>query len=134
MSSGKIIVGIDAMDPGWTVADDAFSTILLWLVRERDEHQQGKFDYADEDLTHALEGLGEGSWFWDHGVMNYVPRVRMFWQDGITTNERTGQLGAQALMKTIATLIAQMEHLMRAGILKLPEPGVPSGEIKEWQP
>jgi hypothetical protein len=102
-----------------------FAFILRWLIEERERHQTVKFDYGLEDLKHALEGLDEDSWFWTRGVENYAGRVRLF---GLQN-----PLGVQAHLKLIATLISQVEHLLREGVLnELPTPGVPSGEITPW--
>lgn len=102
-----------------------FCFILRWLIDERELHQTVKFDYGLEDLKHALEGLDEGSWFWDKGVCNYAQRIRL---QGITT-----QPGVQAHLKLIATLVAQLEHLLREGVVnELPKPGEPSGSVQPW--
>lgn len=102
-------------------SDEPFVKLLEWFFEERRLHQQGKFDYGEHDEAHALEGLGDGSWFWDKGVLNYAQRVRLF---GVTE-----PLGYQALLKLAATMIAQAEHLLRAGHVTLPQPGLSSGNL-----
>lgn len=106
--------------------DERFDRLLEWLRLERERYQTKKWDYAEDDLQHALEGLGEDSWFWQRGVENYIQRVRLF---GVTSPN-----GIQALMKLVATLLSIPEHLMRGGELEnIPEPGHTSGEIVQWQ-
>jgi hypothetical protein len=101
---------------------DEFAAVIQWLVTERNEYQTGKWDYAEEDLSHAREGLGDESWFWVRGVLNYAGRVRLF---GVTN-----PLGVQALLKLVATLAAIPEHLLRGGDIDgLPTPGLTSGDL-----
>jgi hypothetical protein len=114
-------LGGDPSDRG----EVGFCFILRWLIDERELHQMLKFDYGLEDLKHALEGLDEDSWFWQRGVENYAQRVR--------TAGITHPIGVQAHLKLIATLVAQLEHLLREGVLdELPRPGSTSGEILPW--
>lgn len=102
-----------------------FCFILRWLIDERELYQTEKWDYSIQDLQHALEGLDEDSWFWQRAVENYAGRVRFA---GITK-----PVGVQAHLKLIASLVAQLEHLLREGVLdELPKPGEPSGSILPW--
>lgn len=100
-----------------------FEQVLRWLRNERSlyQTQTDKFDYGEIDESHSLEGLGDDSWMWTNGVLNYTGRVRLF---GVT-NAR----GVQALLKLIATLISMVEHLLRGGHIELPPPGKSSGDV-----
>lgn len=112
--------------------DDYFVRCLRWLMLERLRYQQTKWDYAEQDIEHVKEGLTEDAWMWQRGVKNYVQRIRLAQLSGVA-RWWDQPVAVQALMKLIATLLSMPEHLLRAGVLAgLPEPGHPSGEIREW--
>lgn len=102
---------------------DEFAAVIEWLVKERD-YQVQKWGYDDQDQAHALEGLGEDSWFWQRAVLNYTGRVRLFGVTGPAAHQ-----GVQALLKIVSSLAAQAEHLLRSGqsVDRLPKPGLSSG-------
>lgn len=105
----------------WLVTDE-FAQVIKWLCEERG-YQERKFKYDTLDEQHALEGLGDGSWYWEKGVLNYTGRVRIF---GVHS-----PLGVQALLKLCSTLVSMPEHLLRGDhIHRLPKAGFPSGELQ----
>lgn len=106
---------------GFRDVSEEFARVLVWMLEER-AYQHVKFGYGELDVKHALEGLGDGSWYWEKGVLNYTGRVRLF---GVTT-----PLGMQALLKLGSTILSMPEHLLRSGDVEwLPNGGVPSGSI-----
>lgn len=124
----KVVIQIGSVrDTDQFVVPEEFAEVIRWLCVERQGHQVKKWGdgeaYVDEDVRHVREGLGDDSWFWVKGVLNYTGRVRLF---GVES-----PLGLQALLKLAATIVCMPEHLLRGGVVNaLPEAGVPSGEIR----
>lgn len=121
----RAVLELPAGQRWWLVAPEA-AAVLAWLLDER-AYQLAKWGeggrYTQADVDHALEGLGNHSWFWERGVLNYAGRVRLL---GVTS-----PLGVQALLKLVATLASVPEHLLRAGAVeRLPGAGVESGELR----
>lgn len=79
-------------------------------------------DRALHDERLKLDGVNDES-FWFRQIFQYVDRARIF---GLDTFQ-----GRQALAKSIMTMIGCIESVIRV-YGPLPAPGVPSGEIKEW--
>lgn len=97
----------------------AFADIIKWLQDER-KYQAAKFDYGNEPPERLRDGLSQGSWFWEKGVLNYTGRVRLY---GLNLIQ-----GRQALMKVIGSLV----NLAELSIIKygnLPDGGYTSGTI-----
>jgi hypothetical protein len=100
-------------------------TLLLWLETEAANHQGIKF--ADFLITNdqwmaADPYLSDESEWWRQ-LTQYIARVRMF---GLETPQ-----GRQAYMKFIATALGAGESMLRV-FGNPPQPGVPSGEIRQW--
>jgi hypothetical protein len=119
MAHVKIDVGTNRVS---VVVPDEFAQVLIWMCEERG-YQERKFKYDELDEQHALEGLGDESWYWTKGVLNYTGRVRLF---GVTS-----PAGVQSLLKLGSTILSMPEHLLRGKhVRRLPYGGVPSGELR----
>lgn len=92
-----------------------FNLILRWLRLERSMYQTRKFDYEEEK--------SKDTDYWMQQFDSYLQRIPQF---GIETPQ-----GAQAVLKLAATAVACAEHIAER-LEYLPKPGVPSGEIIEW--
>lgn len=94
-----------------------------WYVEEN-KYASRKFQDQrnghDEELRR--DGLAEDA-FWFRQIFQYVDRVRLF---GLDTPQ-----GKQALCKMVMTALGCVESTIRVHG-DLPQPGVPSGEIREW--
>lgn len=134
----------DLSDPGWKpdpsslptepvdrLASDGFidsamkrarTDVNVWLYRERALYADKKYD---DEKRHegvrlmATEGLGGE--YWDVFLTNYWSRAKLL---DVSTPQ-----GRQALGKLIVTFHAALEAAVVA-FGPMPEPGVPSGEIK----
>jgi len=95
------------------MASIAFDIVLQWLEVERN-YQTEKFDYVEE-VEKPVE-------YWEQQFASYIQRIPLF---GLDTEQ-----GAQATLKLAATAVALAEHY--ADKMKLPKPGVSSGEIEHW--
>lgn len=104
--------------------------LLLWLEQEHGKYQQQKFkgfeDTNDQWLQEAEErgsGLSSESEWWRQ-LTQYIARARVHGLDSLH--------GRQAYMKFIATALGCGESMVRLFGLP-PEPGHPSGEVREWE-
>lgn len=93
----------------------SFARVLRWLERERNQYQTEKFNYAEE-ADRPVE-------YWIQQFDSYIQRLPLF---GLDTPQ-----GFQAALKLAATAVALCEHLEER--IPMPEPGHPSGTIKEWE-
>lgn len=92
----------------------SFTKVIRWLNEERTSYQIKKFDY-EQEANKPLE-------YWIQQFDSYIQRLPIF---GLDTPQ-----GSQAALKLAATAVALCEHL--ADKNELPAPGVPSGELEEW--
>src|SRR4051812_20633638 len=109
------------------VGDEHFNRVLEWLIRERTEYQQTKFDYGkwDDDSTKAFDKQK-----YPYDKMKWILQIENYLYRAYTLGIDTAG-GRQALAKAAATVVAMTESAMRV-YGDLPEPGVPSGELREW--
>lgn len=99
------------------------SQIRQWVRQER-VYADNKFDgmqRGDHDEEMKESGIEEDSW-WYNQIMQYVDRARMF---GLETPK-----GRQAMGKCYMTLGGMLESMVRVHG-RMPEGGVPSGEVKD---
>ena len=93
-----------------------FNTVIQWLRVEREEYQTKKFDYVKE--ANKKDDFA----YWEQQLDSYIQRLSVFPSDS--------QQYAQAALKLAATAIAHAEHI--ADRMRLPKPGVSSGNIEDW--
>lgn len=96
-----------------------------WLAEERRRYADLKYD-RDGEVWHKLllEMSNYGySGEWEVFVTNYLSRVKLF---GLDT-----EAGRQQAGKLIVTLMSMLEAALQVHG-PMPEPGLPSGEIREW--
>ncbi|HEX7277883.1 MAG TPA: hypothetical protein VF244_10955 [Acidimicrobiales bacterium] len=102
--------------------------VLRWLHEEQVTYAAKKWAEAEQRAAHEAHMAAlrlEGPTTWDGWAGNYLRRAALF---GIHT-----PMGRQALGKTIVTLI----HFLTTAVElygAMPAPGVPSGELREWEP
>jgi hypothetical protein len=101
------------------MADETFHEVSRWLGKER-AYQVEKFGLEQDDL-HIQEGLVVDGWWWQQ-LTNYFGRAQ--------TLSLETPCGRQAAAKLTATMVGMLEAVVRV-YGELPEPGVPSGEIRE---
>lgn len=102
--------------------DPAAAQVFTWLVAER-RYQVRKFG-TDLDDEHTRQGLDERGWWWRQ-LTNYFGRANVLGLEH--------PAGRQALAKFTATACGLLESAVRVHG-DLPEPGVPSGELRTADP
>lgn len=93
-----------------------FEIVLQWLRVERVTYQTSKFDY-DEEAKKA-----DDVEYWEQQFNSYIQRLCVFPPDSLQFS--------QAAFKLAATAVALCEHLAERD--QVAKPGVPSGEIEQW--
>lgn len=96
-----------------------------WIRLERQAHADVKYAADTASYEQIVKELVENGLSGDNEVflLNYLKRAQLF---GLDTPQ-----GRQALGKLTVTCIAYLEYAIEH-IGPMPEPGVPSGEIREW--
>lgn len=97
--------------------------VFVWMQRETvyaSNKFKGQRDSHDESLR--KEQISDDAW-WYRQIHQYIDRARL---QGLDTPQ-----GRQQLAKALMTMRGCVESSVRV-FGPLPEPGVPSGEIREW--
>jgi hypothetical protein len=133
----------------WNEADEAPDTVALptqgklerahlydWIVAE-EVYVHDKF--KDERAKHDASWENGFDSFWFGQIVQYYDRAKQFF-DGAAIMRREGETetarhlemkGQQALAKAMMTAKGCVESSIRT-FGNMPTPGVPSGEISEW--
>lgn len=111
--------------------------VLEWMLREWETYSNEKFGLVaqpeqqrnDHDESMRQDGFRHLG-FWLRQVTQYFSRAQLF---GIgEPSSARPDAGQQALLKSLMTLFDCCACMIRVHGLP-PEPGVPSGELKEWK-
>jgi hypothetical protein len=103
---------------------EAHEHFMKWVDQERQyaaEKFRGQRDGHDEQMV--KDGFSNDS-FWQNQVTQY------FWRANVLGLDNPS--GRQALAKAYMTLGGAVESMIRS-YGPLPEPGHPSGEVREWK-
>ena len=108
------------------------SKVLSWMVLE-DVYAHNKFKGQRAEQDELLkEGVNS---FWSRQIVQYLDRARLFLDaaDGATEPAKTilEKKGQQAILKCMMTAKGMAESCVRV-YGNPPAPGVPTGEIGEW--
>lgn len=102
--------------------------VTEWIFRERHEYADKKYLLNAENYQKRLDDLRENGIGEKSGEVNflltYLKRAELLGIDTLA--------GRQAFGKFVVTAIATLERICVV-YGPLPQPGVPSGEIKEWK-
>ena len=107
--------------------------VLRWMVDEWKAYAGEKFGSVSKrqeqghDENMDLHGFGRDSFF-IRQITNYWDRAALY---GVSSQAPMASAGRQAAMKTLTTLVDGLACMVRVHGLP-PEPGHPSGELKEW--
>lgn len=109
--------------------------VLRWLVDEWYHYANNKFYSSPTDVH--LQYMKDAGWkdppkgFWARQVFQYQVRAKIFGvgEEGSQASKR----GKQAALKMSTTLLDGLATMAKV-FGDLPEPGVPSGEIRVWTP
>lgn len=107
-----------AVEPPPPLFEIAATQAFAWLVAER-RYQLDKFGVELDD-EHTRQGLHQDGWWWRQ-LTNYFGRAHVL--------NLANPSGRQALAKFTATACGLLESAIRV-YGELPEPGVPSGELR----
>lgn len=104
--------------------DSIKSYVRTWIRLEKKRYADKKWGKDEGNRQLKLDGMREpGQAFWWGYVENYLRRAELL--------DLSTLAGRQALGKAVITINAMLEMAVEVWG-PMPEPGVPSGEIKEW--